>query len=115
VTLPADLITGFVARHPRLRLLAESVEDAAADVAEEFGPCAVVAAMRAVELAFDVVDGALRVAHHVVALDMWVSAVAGHAARIAIVETTHQLTTRRLADLDRRIRALEAAGDLEGR
>lgn len=115
MTLPADLITGFVARHPRLRLLAESIEDAAADVAEEFGPRAVVAAMRAVEFAFDVADGALRVAHHVVALDMWVTELAGQTERIAIVETTHQLTTRRLADLDRRIRVLEAAGDLEGR
>ena len=51
-----DLASSVVARHPRVRLVAEAIEDAAADVAEEFGPRVVVAAMAGVDVAFDVLD-----------------------------------------------------------
>lgn len=109
--LLGDLASSIVARHPRLRLAAEALEDAAHDVAEELGPRAVVA----VDTVANVVDATARGVRHLVALDTWIDTIVDHTSRLAVLEATHHLTTRRLAQLDRRVRELEAACDREAR
>lgn len=111
--LLADLAQQWVSRNPRVRLAAEAVEDAAADVAEWLGGRGLTAASRVVDAAFDVVDAATVGVRHLMALDTWIDTIVDHTARLAVLETTHQFTTRRLAQLDRRVRELEAACDRE--
>lgn len=97
--LLADLAQQWVSRNPRIALAAESVEDAAADVAEWLG----VRVVLAVDAVADTVAHAGRVARIVRNLDAHVDAVnllfAEYDERLTVLEALEERRAKRVADI----------------
>ena len=97
--LLADLAQQWVSRHPRIALAAESVEDAAADVAEWLG----VRVALGVDTVADTVAHAGRVARIVRNLDVHVDAVnllfAEYDERLTVLEALEERRAKRVADI----------------
>lgn len=118
----ADIAAGIILRSPRLTLVAEAVEDTACHVAEELGPRALIAAMRAVDLAFDGLDAAADGLAHAAEVARLVWALPDILAEASdlvesgrnFVETERaldELRASRIANIQRRLLEIESAFD----